>query len=380
MDASEFRNLLKVSTTPKEISQQGKICFYEGYLYISEPDKGIHIIDNRTPSNPKNIGFIEIPGNADISVRNNLLYADSYIDLVWFDVNNPAKPEMKGRLENVFEFALPPIDNVHGYDYSMTIENKPADKIVVGWTLKTRYEKREKIKGDVYFDNSISEGSGGSSKNGSMSRFSIYKDYLYVVMQRKMTIFNLTGETPSKTPENIHVGWDVETIFNYGDNMFMGTPSGLVIFSVENPLKPEYQSSIQHVYGCDPVVVEGNLAYVTIRSGNTCGQNNDELIIIDVSDIKKPKQIVSYAMTNPKGLGIDNGTLFLCDEGLKIFNSDDPQTILANKIAHYEGMDGYDVIPHNNTLMMIADDGLYQYDYSDLNAIKQISKLPIVKK
>jgi len=29
---------------------------------------------------------------------------------------------------------------------------------------------------------------------------------------------------------------------------------------------------------------------------------------------------------------------------------------------------------------MIADDGLYQYDYSNLNNIRQLSKLPIIKK
>jgi hypothetical protein len=29
--------------------------------------------------------------------------------------------------------------------------------------------------------------------------------------------------------------------------------------------------------------------------------------------------------------------------------------------------------------MMIAEDGIYQYDYSDLNNIKLLSKLPIGK-
>jgi len=52
---------------------------------------------------------------------------------------------------------------------------------------------------------------------------------------------------------------------------------------------------------------------------------------------------------------------------------------MSNRIAHYTGMDGFDVIPQNNILMMIASDGLYQYDYSDLNNIRQISKIPIGK-
>jgi hypothetical protein len=159
--------------------------------------------------------------------------------------------------------------------------------------------------------------------------------------------------------------------------MFMGTPTGMLIYSVADPVKPVWQSSLSHVYGCDPVVVENDMAYVTVHSGNLCGQSSNELFIVNVSDIKNPKQIVSYTMTNPKGLGIDNGKLFLCDDGLKIYNVTDPQTIMSNRLAYYSGMDGFDVIPLNNVLMMIATDGLYQYDYSDLNNIHQISKIPI---
>ncbi len=127
-------------------------------------------------------------------------------------------------------------------------------------------------------------------------------------------------------------------------------------------------------------MVENDIAYVTVHSGNLCGQNSNELIIYDVSDVKDPRLIVSYAMTRPKGLGIDNGTLFLCDDGLKIFDASDPQILLARRLAHYSGMEGFDVIPFNQVLMMIAEDGLYQYDYTDLQAIKKLSKLPINQK
>ena len=83
---------------------------------------------------------------------------------------------------------------------------------------------------------------------------------------------------------------------------------------------------------------------------------------------------------NPKGLGIDNGTLFLCDDGLKVFKiGEDPQTLIANQILHKRGMDGYDLIPYENVLMMIADDGLYQYDYSNLQNIRELSVIPIRK-
>jgi len=220
----------------------------------------------------------------------------------------------------------------------------------------------------------------GSGVNGSMSRFALYKDYLYTVINNYMSIIDLSGNKPEKAVENLFIGWNVETIFSYKDNMFMGTPTGMVIYSVANPLMPQYVSSVWHVFGCDPVVVENDIAYVTVHSENWCGRNTNELIIYDVSDVKDPQLIVSYAMTKPKGLGVDNGTLFVCDDGLKIFNASDPQTLMANTLAHYKGMEGFDVIPFENVLMMIAEDGLYQYHYSDLNNIRQLSKLPIVKR
>ena len=386
MEADAFRKSVKVSTVPQEIQQQGKICFYKSYLYISEPEKGIHIINNSDPANPRNIGFIELLGNADISIRNDQLYADSYIDLVWFDVNDPAKPELKGRLEDVFTHSLPNIiENNYGYDSEMCFGEK-RNGIVVGWKLVERTEKYTHRKDDIYYDmiSSPSSNSGGAEssngKNGSMSRFSIYKDYLYIVINNSMSIIDLSNEAPIQAAGNIYIGWDVETIFSYKENMFMGTPTGMLIYSVEDPLNPIYQSALQHVYGCDPVVVENDMAYVTIHSGNFCGQDNNELFIVDVSDVKNPKQIVSYTMTKPKGLGIDNGTLFVCDDGLKVFRSEDPQKLMSNMLVHHKGMEGFDVIPYNNVLIMIADDGLYQYDYSNLQDIKQISKLAIARK
>jgi hypothetical protein len=393
MSADQFRSSVKVAAQPVTISNYGKMCFYDGYIYISETEKGIHIIDNRNPANPQNIGFIELMGNADLAIRNGKLYADSFIDLVWFDISNPAMPELEGRLESVFikYMPLPQTGNEYGIDYNLCYGMNGAGKgIVVGWELKKRtetytYENRRGWwrgnHADMMYSNSGTASSGGSvGINGSMSRFALYRDHLYSVINNYMNIIDLSGEEPRKAAEDIYIGWNVETIFSYRDNMFMGTPTGMVIYSVADPVKPEYMSMVRHVFGCDPVVVENDIAYVTIHADNFCGQNNNDLLIHNVSNVRQPRHIATYAMTKPKGLGIDNGTLFVCDDGLKIFNASDPQKLMGNRLAHYSGMDGFDVIPFNNVLMMIADDGLYQYDYSDLEKITQLSKLPIVKK
>lgn len=390
MAKEDFRNSVKVSAVPQQITGYGKISYYQGYLFMSEPGKGIHIIDNQDPQNPQPVGYIELLGSADLSVRNGILYADSYVDLVWFDITNPAQPEYKGRLEDVFPDALPLIPNAMGIDWDMCYGEGKQEGVIVDWLEVERTVPVEKYRNSWFsggwlfrnglmlesnFDGAL--GGGGNSINGSMSRFTIYQDYLYAVINNQLAIFDLSKSEPEKAVENIYVGWNVETIFSYQDHMYMGTPTGMLIYSVEKPLRPEFRSSIQHVFGCDPVVVEGDIAYVTIHSGDNCGQNSNELIIIDVKDKWRPRQIVSYAMTKPKGLGIDNKVLFVCDDGLRIFKADNPQTIMANELAHYKGLKGYDVIPFNNVLMMIAEDGIYQYDYIDISNIKQISYLKV---
>ncbi len=78
------------------------------------------------------------------------------------------------------------------------------------------------------------------------------------------------------------------------------------------------------------------------------------------------------------GLRIDNKTLCVCDNGLKVHDVTDVTAIDKHLIKHFStGFDGYDVIPYNNVLMMIADDGIHQYDYSDLQNIVPISHIKI---
>lgn len=56
-----------VATVPvQSLKQVGKLFFRDGYLFINEPNEGVHIIDNKNPADPKNIAFIKIPGAFDL--------------------------------------------------------------------------------------------------------------------------------------------------------------------------------------------------------------------------------------------------------------------------------------------------------------------------
>lgn len=151
------------------------------------------------------------------------------------------------------------------------------------------------------------------------------------------------------------------------------------ILDITTPETPVKLSTYEHLRSCDPVVVDENYAYVTLRSGNLCPGNTNVLEVIDIKDLNLPKLIASYQMTNPHGLGIDNTTLFICDggDGLKAFDAADIQAIDKNLLAHYKDVNATDVIPYDNTLIMIGEDGLFQYDYSDPKDIKLLSTIAI---
>lgn len=119
----------------------------------------------------------------------------------------------------------------------------------------------------------------------------------------------------------------------------------------------------------------GNYAYVTLRAG--CETNAvNQLDILDISDIKSPRLVKSYPMTNPFGLGIDNQYLFICDlqDGLMVYDIQNPSNIsLLNRI---QDTTPYDIILTNPKATLTGSGGVYQYNYTSISNITLISKIP----
>ncbi len=87
---------------PMSIQENGKIVLYGNYLLVNEPMKGVHIFDNTDPKKPIALAFLPILGVTDVSIKNNVLYADSYIDLVAFDISDMSDIKTLHRLEKAF--------------------------------------------------------------------------------------------------------------------------------------------------------------------------------------------------------------------------------------------------------------------------------------
>ena len=379
MSFEEFRASFK-SSAAQEIVHAGKIYLKDNYLFINEVNKGIHVIDNSNPSKPLKLCFYEIPGNVDIAIRGNILFADSYVDLVSVDISQITAPVEVGRLENAFP-------QVMAFPEDMSIPFARVDYskgVVVGWKVQeVSYPVDHSWGwgwwGRISFDGSVAAGESAGVA-GSMARFMLHQQYLYAVVNPwELKTLDVSDASAIAPIDSIYPGREMETLFRLDKHLFIGTTSGMLVYDLENPAKPEFLSAFDHANACDPVVVENNIAYVTLRSGTSCQNFTNQLDVIDISDISRPKLLKSYPLFNPHGLGIDNGILFICDgaAGLKIYNAQNPLAIQSNMIAHFGDIDTYDVIPLNGVLMLIGHDGLFQYDYSNLLDIRLLSHIRI---
>lgn len=125
-------DLSTVETRQNEpLQRPGRIYVYEQYLLVNDKAKGIHIYDNSNPSAPTHQSFIEIPGNMDFSVRNNILYADNITDMVLVDISDVTKPVFVSRIKSVFPIQQFP-DEFGAFECA-----DPSKGIVVGWEKTT---------------------------------------------------------------------------------------------------------------------------------------------------------------------------------------------------------------------------------------------------
>ncbi len=373
---AEVRANIK-NNAPREIQNAGKIFIRGNYIFLNEVDKGFHIIDNRNPALPVNLSFIDIPGNVDLAVKGNTLYADLYTDLVTLDISNPLNVLVKKYNEGVFPYRA----------YSNGFSGDTS-KVIVDW-VKRDTSILSNCGGGRWFDSiQIYYSSEGDSKNnnvgnsgspigqgGSMARFAIVENAMYTVSDADLNVFDISdAHDPVFTNALALGGWGIETIFPFKNKLFIGTQSGMFTFNINNPAHPKFEGKFEHAQSCDPIVADDDYAYVTLRSGNACQGFTNQLDILKLNNFTNPTLVKSYPLTNPHGLSKDGNLLFICDgdDGVKVFDAANVNNLLLLK--HFTGLSTYDVIAYNTIAIVIARDGLYQYDYSNANNIHLVSK------
>lgn len=221
-----------------------------------------------------------------------------------------------------------------------------------------------------------SERVGPNGQGGSMARFAVTGNYLYTVDHHKLNLFNITDPSSPVAEGAVQLSFGVETIFPYQNMLFIGTQSGMHIMSIDNPASPRELAHYMHTVSCDPVVTDGRYAYITLSTGTSCNGAINELQVLDLEEITRPTLIQQYMMSNPKGLGIANNRLFVCDQGLKMYDAANPRSLRLMKTFP---INAYDVIPYNGHVLAIGSDGFYQYKFEN-DKLELLSKISVQPK
>lgn len=382
MQMSDFRTNEAIIEPGKQLENPGKIYIYGDFLLINEPQKGIHILDNSNPANPININFIKVPGNVDMAVNANMLYADNYLDLLVFDISDPRNIQQIKRVEDVFLSMY--TNQAAGTFMTMkdTVLTAESNFMRGWWGGGNVFWNRG---GMLAFSSDASRAGGESyGQGGSMARFTLMNAHLYAVDDYSLRVFDVSTKEEPNFLSTINLGWGIETIFPFQNRLFIGSNTGMHIYDATEPASPSKMSVYQHVTACDPVVVNETHAFVTLRTGVNCRFGVDELHVLNIENLYEPKLLKTYPMENPHGLALAGDYLYIAEgkHGLKSFDAADVMNISRNQIEHLRSLKSVDIIPGPKSLIVIGPDGVCQFDYSNPEKLVQLScidvKNPIV--
>ena len=369
------------STSPISVTNAGKLFVIGNNVFLNEKEKGIHFIDNTNPANPINKAFIVIPGNTDLFVKGNILYANCYTDLLAIDISNYNLINTTKSIDDIFS----DVRFINGYNVS-------TGNAITGWIEKDTMLNIEIAEGQGIWSNGkyISGGwfgggpfaSGGGTqtagtatgKAGSMSRFAIVNNYLYAVSNSKLFSVDVSTISQPVIAANQNIGWNIETLYPFKDKLFIGSQTGMFIYGLTNPASPSYISGFSHARLCDPVIADDNYAYITLHaSANICVGTQNELDVVKISNITSPVLVKQVNLTKPKGLSKDGNLLFVCDDdaGIRVFDITNPENPILKQTIPLAAT--YDIICNNGIALVSAKDGLHQYNYSNANNVVKLS-------
>jgi hypothetical protein len=221
--------------------------------------------------------------------------------------------------------------------------------------------------------NNVSKAGSTAGVAGSMAGMVLMNNYLYAISEmHSLGIVDVSNPSLPKLDSSFFAGYDLQTIFPFEDKLFLGSAIGMFMYDVSDPEKPVSVGQFEHGRACDPVIADGDYAYVTLHAGTMCGGEQNELNVIDIKDMANSKLVKTYDLKKPTGLSKDGNLLFVCDgTEVKVYNAANPASLVL--IKQIKSNEPYDAIAANKKLLVVTADGLYQYDYSNINYIKQLS-------
>lgn len=231
---------------------------------------------------------------------------------------------------------------------------------------------------------SIFENSNQNVLSGSYANILALGDYLYLLGSGEVHTFNLSEPSNPELLDSQSINDNIESLFYNGVNLFVGSQEGMYIYEIQADGIPKRLSvtsyqEIVDVEPCDPITANTEHAYVTLSTtisdvgGCARLEQVNELLVFDIANPDSPMLVGRNDLDEPKGLGLDGNILFVClrNDGIKVFDISDPSNL--EELYHFDGFGAFDLIPTNGLLMVIGDDELHQFDYSDIENMYKLS-------
>ncbi len=214
-------------------------------------------------------------------------------------------------------------------------------------------------------DNAAPFSNSSTGVGGSLAKFTIVGNYIYAVSSHYLYTVDISDPAHPVTTGQHLLNFDMETIYPYKNRLFIGSRTGLYIYSIDTASAPRLIGEAKHGRSCDPVVANDSVSYSTLKGSSVCGPATSGLYIYDVKDLNNPVLKKTIPINEPIGLGMADSALYVCcaGEGLKVYcisNAYDPV-----ERPSLPGADFIDVIPYNNILIGWVSDGIILYDISN---------------
>jgi len=231
--------------------------------------------------------------------------------------------------------------------------------------------------------------------NGSYTSVVAVEDRLYYVDSDELFTADITNPDAIAVMDRQKIGENLESLFFTNGLLFIGSGPALYIYELDSLGMPSklsqttYDNFEGEIFPCDPVVADEDYAYVTLSTAAnvqvtpiwfflslvSCTREVEvnELRIYDISDLQEPILESTLSLNNPKGLAIQDNTLFVCDgtAGLKVIDvTDRTQPVIIHEL---DDIDTYDVIALDSLLVVTGPQEIVQYDITDLSQIELLS-------
>jgi hypothetical protein len=310
---------------------------YDTLLLVADASQGILVYSVKSRSIPLYKMTIPLDGVTGMAMKDSIVYANSYESILALRI--------KG--DNTFDTA----SVIRNRTYYPPME----DRVVDGSPFSCM----------PFGGNKVVAAGSADGAGGSYATFAIIDTFLYYVDNGSLVTMSIASPAKPKQIARADLGWSVETLFPTDKYLFIGGSRGMYIMDRSGPGGPVLIGSMQHFKACDPVVVQDTMAYVTLRSGSSCGDARDVLLTVSIAEPSSPELVKETPLQTPYGLAVKDSLLVVAsgNAGYSLFSIKDPAN--AALLGQWRDFDAKDFIWTGTTLFVMGFTGIRILEVSD---------------